>query len=344
MPVAADDVAVAGLLASRATTAGLTIVGPEAPLVLGGIVRYLPGLGLRVLRPDAGAAQLGGSKAFTKDFLARHNIPTAATACSTNSNRHLRICASAARRSSSRPTARRQSKGVIVARRRSRRGRRATCSPATPSAAPAAAWSSREFLSGGVLSFIVSVDGEHVLPMATSQDHKRATTATGPNTGGMGAYSPAPVVTPAVFDRAMSGSSDRRPVRGMAAEGHPYTGFLYAGLMIAADGTPEGARIQLRFGSDPETQPILMRLRSDLVDLCETALAGQLHESTPNGTRARRSAWSWPPAATPTPTAKGDAILGLPESEIGDAKFFHAGTTCADDGRAVTRRRPRAVR
>jgi len=191
-----------------------------------------------------------------------------------------------------------------------------------------------EFLTGEEASFICMVDGEHVLPMASSQDHKaRDDGDRGPNTGGMGAYSPAPVVTPEIHDRIMN-EVILPTVRGMAAEGTPYTGFLYAGVMIAADGTPKVLEFNCRFG-DPETQPIMLRLRSDLVTLVEAALAGRL-----DGVEA-----DWDPRASlgvvlaaggyPDSYHKGDPIEGLPEREAADAKVFHAGTR-EQDGRVVT--------
>ena len=334
VPVAADDVA--GLLAfARDNHAGLTIVGPEAPLVLG-IVDAFRAAGLKCFGPTQGAAQLEGSKAFTKDFLARHNIPTAAYGVFTELEPALAYLRERGAPIVVKADGLAAGKGVIVAQ--TLEVAEAAVHDMLAGNAFGSAGSRvviEEFLSGEEASFIVMVDGEHVLPMATSQDHKaRDNGDQGPNTGGMVAYSPAPVVTPAVFDRAMS-EVILPTVRGMAAEGHPYTGFLYAGLMIAADGTPKVLEYNCRFG-DPETQPILMRLRSDLVDLCETALAGQLHEVD--------TEWDPRPAVGvvmaaggyPDAYRKGDAILGLPESEIEDAKFFHAGTTLADDGRAVT--------
>jgi phosphoribosylamine--glycine ligase len=191
-----------------------------------------------------------------------------------------------------------------------------------------------EFLQGEEASFICMVDGEHVLPMASSQDHKaRDNGDQGPNTGGMGAYSPAPVVTPEIHDRIME-QVILPTVRGMAAEGHPYTGFLYAGVMIDAQGIPKVLEFNCRFG-DPETQPILMRLRSDLVDLVEAALAGRLDQV----------AADWDPRAAlgvvlaaggyPGSYRKGDEVLGLDTDTGTDAKIFHAGTT-EQDGKVVT--------
>jgi phosphoribosylamine--glycine ligase len=191
-----------------------------------------------------------------------------------------------------------------------------------------------EFLQGEEASFIVMVDGEHVLPMASSQDHKAAGDGdTGPNTGGMGAYSPAPVVTPAMHERVME-EVILPTVHGMAAEGNPYTGFLYAGLMIGADGSPKVLEYNCRFG-DPETQPIMLRLRSDLVAHCLAALKGRLDDETAD----------WDPRASlgvvlaaggyPGDYPKGDVISGLPDSDDATAKVFHAGTALRD-GQVVT--------
>ena len=191
-----------------------------------------------------------------------------------------------------------------------------------------------EFLVGEEASFIVMADGRHALPMATSQDHKaRDDGDTGPNTGGMGAYSPAPVVTPAIHERVMR-EVIRPTIAGMAAEGHDYTGFLYAGLMITADGTPKVLEFNCRFG-DPETQPIMMRLRSDLVSLCEAALDGRL--DTVHARWDSRPALGVVMAAGgyPNDYARGAAIRGLETDDDPDVKVFHAGTREAD-GAVVT--------
>src|SRR5690606_38066768 len=264
---------------ARDNDVALTIVGPEAPLVAG-IVDHFQAEGLKCFGPSAGAAQLEGSKAFTKDFLARHNIPTAAYRNFTDVNDALAYVRERGAPIVIKADGLAAGKGVIVAM---------TLEEAEAAIRDMLAGNRfgdaghrvvvEDFLDGEEASFIVMVDGEHVLPMATSQDHKRVGDGdTGPNTGGMGAYSPAPVVTEEIHDRIME-QVIYPTVRGMAAENHPYTGFLYAGLMISADGIPKVIEFNCRFG-DPETQPIMMRLQSDLVALCNAALDGKLDSTT----------------------------------------------------------------
>ena len=311
---------------------GLTIVGPELPLVAG-IVDRFTAAGLRCFGPSRAAAQLEGSKRFTKDFLARHGIPTAAYATFTDIT-----AASAYIREQGAPIVVKADglaagKGVILAQ--------------TEDEAIAAVEDMlsgnvfgeaghrvvvEEFLQGEEASFIVMVDGKHCLPLATSQDHKaRDNGDTGPNTGGMGAYSPAPVVTTEIHRRAME-EVILPTVRGMADEGNAFTGFLYAGLMITADDTPKVLEYNVRFG-DPETQPVMLRLRSDLVELCLAALDGRLADMQAD----------WDPRASlgvvlaaggyPDSYRKGDVIEGLPQVDDTDCKVFHAGTR--DEGGAV---------
>jgi len=182
-----------------------------------------------------------------------------------------------------------------------------------------------EFLDGEEASFIVMVDGEHIVPMATSQDHKRVGEGdSGPNTGGMGAYSPAPVVTPLIHQRVLREIIEPT-VRGMAAEGHPYVGFLYAGLMIAPDGAPRVIEYNCRFG-DPETQPILLRLKSDLLTLCEAALDGRLHEVSAEWDARAAVGVVLAAEGYPGDYRKGDRIQGLDAAARLDGKVFHAGT------------------
>jgi len=313
---------------------GLTIVGPEAPLVAG-VVDAFQAAGLRCFGPSRGAAQLEGSKAFTKDFLARHHIPTAAYATFTNPDAAIDYIRKVGAPIVVKADGLAAGKGVILAH---------TEAAATGAVTDMLAGNVfgeagnrvviEEFLIGEEASFIVMVDGEHILPLATSQDHKaRDDGDHGPNTGGMGAYSPAPVVTPQIHARVMAEVIEPT-VRGMAAEGHPYTGFLYAGLMIAPDGTPKVLEFNCRFG-DPETQPIMMRLKSDLVALCGAALDRRLHKVSVE----------WDPRAAlgvvlaaggyPESYRKGDVISGLPEADLPDRKVFHAGTTECD-GQVVT--------
>ncbi|EEW08009.1 phosphoribosylamine--glycine ligase [Vibrio mimicus] len=308
----------------------LTIVGPEAPLVIG-VVDAFRAAGLPIFGPTQGAAQLEGSKAFTKDFLARHNIPTAAYANFTEIEPALAYVREKGAPIVVKADGLAAGKGVIVAM---------TLQEAEDAIQDMLAGNAfgsagsrvvvEEFLDGEEASFIVMVDGENVLPMATSQDHKRVGDAdTGPNTGGMGAYSPAPVVTQEIHDRVMR-EVIYPTVRGMAAEGNTYTGFLYAGLMIDKTGAPKVIEYNCRFG-DPETQPIMMRLQSDLVELCQAAIAGKLDQVESK----------WDPRASigvvlaaggyPGDYAKGDVISGLPTQETAGQKVFHAGTETQGD-------------
>ena len=331
--VAAEDVD--GLLRfAQKNKISLTIVGPEAPLVLGVVDRF-QAAGLRCFGPTQAAAQLEGSKAFTKDFLARHQIPTAAYGNFTDV-----AAAEAYIRKVGAPIVVKADglaagKGVIIAQ---------TVDEAIAAVRDMLAGNAfgeaghrvvvEEFLTGEEASFIVMADGHHILPLATSQDHKRVGDGdAGPNTGGMGAYSPAPVVTPEIHARVMREVIEPT-VRGMRAEGHSYTGFLYAGLMISPDGTCKVLEYNCRFG-DPETQPVMMRLQSDLVDLIDAALDGKLDR-----VEARwdpRPALGVVMAAGGYPGAykKDDVITGLPEKAAVDAKVFHAGTT-QKNGAVVT--------
>ena len=311
----------------------LTIVGPEAPLV-SGVVNQFQAAGLRCFGPTAGAAQLEGSKAFTKDFLARHNIPTADYANFTEIDPAVAYIKGKGAPIVVKADGLAAGKGVIVAMTE------AEAITAVQDMLAGNAFGDaghrvviEEFLQGEEASYIVIVDGEHILPMATSQDHKAAYDGDkGPNTGGMGAYSPAPVVTPEIDKRIMQEVIEPT-VKGMAAEGNPYTGFLYAGLMITADGTPRVIEYNCRFG-DPETQPIMMRLKSDLVELCNAALDKKL-DQTP-------IEWDPRPAlgvvlaagGYPGDYSKGDVISGIPAATA-DSKVFHAGTA-EKDGQIVT--------
>jgi len=312
----------------------LTIVGPEAPLVLGVVDRF-QAEGLRIFGPSRAGAQLEGSKAFAKDFLARHNIPTAAYGNFTEV-----AAAEAFIRAHGAPIVVKADglaagKGVIIAQ---------TVDEAIAAVRDMLAGNAfgeaghrvvvEEFLQGEEASFIVMADGEHVLPLATSQDHKRVGDGdTGPNTGGMGAYSPAPVVTDAIHARVMR-EVILPTIRGMKTEGVPYTGFLYAGLMIDDAGTPRVLEFNCRFG-DPETQPVMLRLRSDLVALIDAALDGEL--DTVSAEWDPRPALGVVMAAGGYPGSynKGDAIDGLPAQESDDRKVFHAGTAL-QDGQVVT--------
>jgi phosphoribosylamine---glycine ligase len=308
---------------------GLTIVGPEVPLVAGAVdffnARNLPCFG-----PSKGAAQFEGSKAFTKDFLARHKIPTA------DYQNFIEVePALAYLREKGAPIVIKADglaagKGVIVAE---------TLQQAEDAVRDMLSGNAfgdagcrvviEEFLAGEEASFIVMVDGKNVLPMATSQDHKRVGDGdTGPNTGGMGAYSPAPVVTQAVHDRVMQ-EIIYPTVNGMAAEGNTYVGFLYAGLMIDGAGKAKVIEYNCRFG-DPETQPIMLRLQSDLVELCLAALKGDLDKTTADWDARASVGVVLAAGGYPDAYSKGDIISGLPTTEVAGEKVFHAGTSQQD--------------
>ncbi|SFN18715.1 phosphoribosylamine--glycine ligase [Marinobacter pelagius] len=309
---------------------GLTIVGPEAPLVAGVVDRFEEH-GLRIFGPSAGAAQLEGSKAFTKDFLARQEIPTAAYANFTDVDEALAYVRAQGAPIVVKADGLAAGKGVIVAM---------TLEEAEDAIRDMLAGNAfgdagsrvviEEFLEGEEASFIVMVDGEHVLPMATSQDHKRVGDGdTGPNTGGMGAYSPAPVVTADVHQRIMD-EVIYPTVKGMAAEGYPYKGFLYAGLMIDADGAPKVIEFNCRFG-DPETQPIMLRMKSDLVELCQAAVDGRLDQCKSEWDDRASVGIVLAAGGYPGSYNKGDVISGLPETEVEGEKVFHAGTRLDGD-------------
>lgn len=308
---------------------GLTIVGPEAPLV-SGVVDYFQSRGLRCFGPSKGAAQLEGSKAFTKDFLARHHIPTAAYRNFTDIEPALAYLRERGAPIVVKADGLAAGKGVIVAETL-QQAEEAVRDMLSGNAFGDAGCRVviEEFLDGEEASFIVIADGEHVLAMATSQDHKRVGDGdTGPNTGGMGAYSPAPVVTDAVHQRVMD-EVILPTVRGMAAEGNDYTGFLYAGLMIDAEGNPKVIEYNCRFG-DPETQPIMMRLQSDLVSLCEAALDKTLQHTTADWDSRVAIGVVMAAGGYPGDYAKGKAIAGL-DGDSDDCKTFHAGTRLEGD-------------
>jgi phosphoribosylamine--glycine ligase len=330
--VSAEDVP--GLVAlARSERVDLTIVGPEAPLVSGVVDEFIQA-GLKCFGPRRAPAQLEGSKAFTKEFLRRHGIPTASSATFT-------------RETFDRDYVRRQRTPIVIKASGLAAGKGVVIAD-TPESAIATAEAMfagqfgdagrvivvEDFLPGEEASFIVMADGKHILPLATSQDHKRLRDADqGPNTGGMGAYSPAPVVTDAMHTRIMREVMEPA-IRGLEADGMPYTGFLYAGMMIAPDGTLNVLEFNCRFG-DPETQPIIMRLRSDLTILCEAALEGRLDNVSAE----------WDPRAAlgvvmaaegyPEDVRKGDVIEGLDRAATLPGKVFHAGTRM-EAGRVVT--------
>ena len=311
---------------------GLTVVGPEAPLAAG-VVDAFRAAGRKIFGPTQAAAQLESSKDFAKQFMARHRIPTAAFATFTDAAAaHAYIDAQGA------PIVVKADglaagKGVVVA---------ASTAEAHAAVDAMLAGNSmgeaghrvviEECLAGEEASFIVMVDGEHVLPLASSQDHKRLQDGDqGPNTGGMGAYSPVPVVTPQLHARIMR-EVILPTVEGMAADGIRYTGFLYAGIMVAADGSPKVLEFNCRMG-DPETQPIMMRLKSDLVALLEAAVAGRLDQVNAEWDRRTALAVVLAAAGYPDSPQKGARIGALPEASE-DLRVFHAGTD-TQDGRTV---------
>ena len=319
---------------AEANDVGLTIVGPEVPLVAG-IVDFFKERKLPCFGPTKGAAQLEGSKAFTKDFLARHKIPTAEYQNFTEVEPALAYLREKGAPIVVKADGLAAGKGVIVAETL------AQAEDAVRDMLSGNAFGDagcrvviEEFLAGEEASFIVMVDGKNILAMATSQDHKRVGDGdTGPNTGGMGAYSPAPVVTQAVHDRVMQ-EIIRPTVDGMAAEGNDYTGFLYAGLMIDASGATKVIEYNCRFG-DPETQPIMLRLQSDLVELCLAALKGDLDKVTAEWDERASIGVVLAAGGYPGNYNKGDVISGLPTEEVNGEKVFHAGTT-NKDGMVVT--------
>ena len=328
--VAADDIEALASLAQRESV-DMTIVGPEAPLVAG-IADRFGELGLPCFGPTAAAAQLEGSKAFSKDFLARHNIPTAAYQNFTDLQPALDYIREQGAPIVVKADGLAAGKGVIVAMSLEEAEAAATDMLQGGSFGDAGARIViEEFLDGEEASFIIITDGTAILPLATSQDHKaRDEGDCGPNTGGMGAYSPAPVVTAEIEERIME-LVIRPTLQGMRAEGRNYLGFLYAGLMIMPDGTPRVIEFNCRLG-DPETQPIMTRLKSDLVAICSATLDGSL---------ARQSA-DWDSRAAlgvvlaaggyPKSYARGKPISGLDEADSATQKVFHAGTALDEDG------------
>lgn len=304
----------------------LTIVGPEVPLVLG-VVDSFQKAGLKIFGPTKSAAQLEGSKAFTKDFLARHHIPTAEYQNFTEIDPALAYIRDKGAPIVIKADGLAAGKGVIVAM---------TLEEAEDAVRDMLAGNAfgdaghrvviEEFLEGEEASFIVMVDGKHVEPMATSQDHKRVGDGdTGLNTGGMGAYSPAPVVTDEVFTKVME-QIIYPTVNGMAQEGNVYVGFLYAGLMIDKQGNPKVIEFNCRFG-DPETQPIMMRMQSDLIELCLAAINGKLNTVKSNWDRRPALGVVMAAGGYPGEYNTQDTIIGLPNESTPDCKVFHAGTS-----------------
>ena len=331
--VGADDIEALAALAQDEQV-DLTIVGPEAPLVAGIADRFNE-LGLPCFGPSAAAAQLEGSKAFTKDFLARHDIPTAAYRNFSDLEEALAYIRQQGAPIVIKADGLAAGKGVIVATSLEEAEQAATDMLAGNKFGDAGARIVvEEFLDGEEASFIVITDGSNVLPMATSQDHKaRDEGDTGPNTGGMGAYSPAPVVTSDVEQRIMD-LVIRPTLEGMQADGNDYLGFLYAGLMIMPDGVPRVIEFNCRFG-DPETQPIMMRLKSDLAALCRATLDGSLGEHSAEWDERASLGVVMAAGGYPGNYAKGKVISGLDAADSDTQKVFHAGTADGD-GQVVT--------
>ena len=312
----------------------ITIVGPEAPLVAGVVDRFQAS-GLRIFGPRAAAAQLEGSKAFSKDFLARHHIPTAAYGNFTDLDQAVAYIRQQGAPIVVKADGLAAGKGVILAQ--TEQEAIDACRDMLAGNAFGEAGHRvvvEEYLSGEEASFIVMVDGEHVLPLASSQDHKaRDDGDSGPNTGGMGAYSPAAVVTDDMHRRIMD-EVIWPTVQGMAADGKPYSGFLYAGIMIAPDGSPRVLEYNVRFG-DPETQPILLRLKSDLLELCEAALDQRLHQVQAEWDSRASLGVVLAAGGYPGHYEKGQVISGLDAVHGDDVRVFHAGTRL-QNGNIVT--------
>ena len=312
----------------------LTIIGPEVPLVEG-IVDAFQLAGLACFGPSAKAAQLEGSKSFCKDFMARHNIPTAEYRTFTDQQQAISYIRQQGAPIVVKADGLAAGKGVIVAQ--TEQEAIAAVEDMLSGNIFGEAGSRvviEEFLQGEEASFIVIADGKHALPMATSQDHKaRDNGDMGPNTGGMGAYSPAPVVTPEIHHRVME-EVIKPTLQGMSDDGIPYTGFLYAGLMITADGTSKVLEYNCRFG-DPETQPIMMRLKSDLIELCEAALNEELDSTSSEWDEHSAVGVVLASGGYPDAHQKGYVISGLPIEEQPDTKVFHAGTK-TNGGEIVT--------
>ncbi len=320
---------------AKSNQVDLTIVGPEAPLVLG-VVDAFQEAGLKCFGPSKAAAQLEGSKAFSKDFLAKHNIPTAAYEVFTEVEPAKAYIEKMGAPIVVKADGLAAGKGVIIA-------------DTTQQAFAAvedmlegnkfgdagARVVVEEFLTGEEASFIVMADGKNILPMATSQDHKaRDNGDTGPNTGGMGAYTPAPVVTRKIHDRVMKEVIEPT-IAGMAKDGMPYTGFLYAGLMIATDGTPKVLEFNCRFG-DPETQPIMMRLKSNLNTLCLAALEQKLDQTSVDWDSRAALGVVLAAGGYPNSYEKGDVINGIDDANAADIKVFQAGTAFNSQDETIT--------
>jgi phosphoribosylamine--glycine ligase len=315
-----------GLLAlARNAEVGMTVVGPEIPLVAGVVDRFRQA-DLRIFGPTAAAAQLEGSKAYAKDFLARHGIPTAFYQVFTEQAPALAYVREKGAPIVVKADGLAAGKGVVVAMTQAEAEAAITdMLSGNAFGAAGARVVIEEFLEGEEASFISMVDGRTALPMATSQDHKRVGDGdTGPNTGGMGAYSPAPVVTPEVHARIIREVVEPT-VQGMIDDGIPFTGFLYAGLMIDAAGAPKVIEFNVRFG-DPETQPVMLRLRSDLVDLVEAAIDTRLHEVEAEWDPRPSLGVVMAAEGYPATPRLGDTINSWDVPDVPGTRVFHAGT------------------
>ena len=312
----------------------LTIVGPEAPLVAG-IVDIFKNAGLQCFGPTGDAAILEGSKSFAKDFLKRHRIPTAEYETFSDLNEAIAYIKSRGCPIVVKADGLAAGKGVVVARSEAEAVAAVTYILVGNKFGNAGnRVVIEEFLTGEEASFIVMCDGRNILPLASSQDHKaRDDGDSGPNTGGMGAYSPAPVVTAAMHERIMH-EVIVPTIHGMAEEGRAYTGFLYAGVMITPDGIPKTLEFNCRFG-DPETQPIMMRLRSDIVNLCRRATRGELEGASVEWDPRAALGVVLAAAGYPESVRKGDVISGLNADFPPQVKVFHAGSA-RQDGQVVT--------
>jgi len=327
--ISADDIEALASLAQREGV-DMTIVGPEAPLVAGMVDRFNE-LGLSCFGPTAAAAQLEGSKAFSKDFLARHNIPTSAYRNFTDLQPALDYIREQGAPIVIKADGLAAGKGVIVAMSLEEAEAAATSMLDGGTFGDAGACIVvEEYLEGEEASFIIITDGTSILPLATSQDHKaRDEGDSGPNTGGMGAYSPAPVVTAEIEKRIME-LVIRPTLEGMRADGRNYVGFLYAGLMIMPDGSPKVIEFNCRLG-DPETQPIMTRLKSDLVAICSATLDGSLASQSADWDSRAALGVVLAAGGYPRNYAKGKTISGLDHADSDTQKVFHAGTSLDDD-------------
>ncbi len=333
IPLAANDID--GLLAfAQERGIGLTIIGPEDPLVAG-IVDRFRAAGLACFGPTAAAAQLEGSKAFAKQFMQRHGIPTAEYGEFTDVTAAVQFIRDRGAPIVVKADGLAAGKGVVVAQ---------TTTEAEAAVLDMLAGNAygkaghrvviEQFLAGEEASFIVMADGHHALPMATSQDHKAVHDGDrGPNTGGMGAYSPAPVIDEALHARVMQ-EIIQPVIDGMAKDGHPFTGFLYAGLMITPEGDPKVIEFNVRFG-DPETQPVMLRLQSDLPDLCLAALRGELDQCTTQWDPRPSLGVVMAAEGYPGRYGKGEAISGLDSEFPASVKVFQAGTALSE-GQVIT--------